>query len=283
MNGHDHTQITTAKSWLKNAENILFTAGAGMTAAAGINYSDQKLFTKEFPAMLQYGFTAQYQFIGFNNWTPDLQWGYWAAHVNLVRFQWPQAKVYQQLHKLAANVSEENTFVMTSNVDAMYARNGFNKDRIFTPQGDYALLQCSPPCTDNVWPWKSEIDKIIAATDPQTQRLLDKSLIPKCPNCGGTVFPNVRSDSSFIDKHLMENGKKLDKWLNERRNSKSVIIEVGAGFNTHQSFDGLMSILFKLFLIGSLLELIWIMQLFLIKFNTLLWVLKVMRRPSLVN
>ena len=32
-------------------------------------------------------------------------------------------------------------FVMTSNVDALFARNGFDTERIFTPQGDYAAMQ----------------------------------------------------------------------------------------------------------------------------------------------
>ncbi|ABV35924.1 phosphatase [Shewanella sediminis HAW-EB3] len=234
MNGHDFVPqlISTAKAWLEESEFILFSAGAGMTAAAGINYADTALFKREYPAMLQYGFNAQYELIGFDNWTPDLQWGYWAAHVNFVRFKWPQTEVYQQFHQLAAHIDNENTFVMTSNVDAMFERNGFDANRIYTPQGDYALLQCTTPCTDDVWPWKAQIDKIIAATDPKTQRLLDNSLIPCCPNCGGTVFPNVRSDASFIDAHLLPNGRGLEKWLNRAKDKKGVIIEVGAGFNT---------------------------------------------------
>ena len=225
-------QLELARSFISNAESILFTAGAGLTAAAGINYSDTELFAREFPAMRQYGFSAQYQFIGFNDWSADLQWGYWAAHVDLVRFRWPKSQVYKSLHKLALNINPENTFVMTSNVDAMFERNGFDKQRIYTPQGDYALLQCTTPCWRNVWLWKDQIDKIRAATDPETNRLTDIDLVPLCPNCGGTVFPNVRVDNSFIHDHFDPDLERLQKWLATARQGRGVVIEVGAGFNT---------------------------------------------------
>ncbi len=224
--------LALAKGWIEDAEYVLFTAGAGLTAAAGINYSDTELFAREFPAMLQYGFRAQYEFIGFSDWTPDLQWGYWAAHVDFVRFRSSQAPVYELLKSKANHLPAENTFVMTSNVDAMFERNGFDSERIFTPQGDYALLQCTTPCTREVWPWKDQVDLIKAATDPKTQRLTDLSLVPSCPNCGGTVFPNVRADHSFIFDHYRDAGERLEQWFDRARDGRGVVIEVGAGFNT---------------------------------------------------
>ncbi len=228
----DGDKLDLARNWVAEAEYILFTAGAGMTAAAGINYADTELFAREFPAMLQYGFRTQYEFIGFNSWTPDLQWGYWAAHVDLVRFRWPNTAVYDSLHQLSNHIDPKNTFVMTSNVDAMFERNGFDPERIFTPQGDYALLQCTTPCWRKVWPWKNKIDQIRTATDPDTQRLTDLDLVPYCPNCGGPVFPNVRADDSFIFDHFEPSARRLQNWLNEAQDWRGLVIEVGAGFNT---------------------------------------------------
>ncbi len=224
--------IAHAKDWIAKTDFILLTAGAGLTAAAGVNYADTKLFAREFPAMLQYGFTAQYQFIGFDGWEPDLQWGYWAAHVDLVRFRWPKSRVYQDLNNLAKRVGADNIFIMTSNVDAMFERNGFDSKQIYTPQGDYALLQCTTPCTRAIWPWKEKIDQIRAATDPETQRLTDPELIPHCPNCGETVFPNVRIDHSFIHDHFEPAARRLQSWTAKAQTGKGVVIEVGAGFNT---------------------------------------------------
>ncbi len=231
-NTSNNGSIEQASDWIANADNILFTAGAGLTAAAGVNYADTALFAREFPAMLQYGFTAQYQFIGFNDWTPDLQWGYWAAHVDLVRFRWPKSEVYKALHMLSGHIEQKNTFVMTSNVDAMFETNGFFPNHIYTPQGDYSLLQCTTPCWRTVWSWKEQIDQIRAETDPTTQRLTNTKLVPRCPNCGGTVFPNVRLDSSFIDDHFEFDAERLQSWLGTARQGRGVVIEVGAGFNT---------------------------------------------------
>ncbi len=228
----DPASIDSARRWLDDAESVLVTAGAGLTAAAGINYADTELFAREFPAMLQYGFTAQYQFIGFTDWDPELQWGYWAAHVDLVRFRWPPTRTYETLERITSMVGPEGRFVLTSNVDAMFERNGFPADRVHTPQGDYALLQCITPCTRQVWPWKPQIDAIVAATDPDTQRLTDSSLIPRCPNCGETVFPNVRGDASFIEDHFAPTADGFHRWLQDHRSTRGVVIEVGAGFNT---------------------------------------------------
>lgn len=231
MTKTDITTIDTAREWIERSDSVLFSAGAGLTAAAGINYGDTELFAREFPAMLQYGFTAQYQLIGFSDWDPELQWGYWAAHVDLVRHRWPRTAPYQALKRIADNFDPAQSYVFTSNVDAMFERNGFDTKRIHTPQGDYALLQCTTPCTNEVWEWKDQLDAIRSATDPETQRTTSE-LVPSCPNCGESVFPNVRADRTFVDEHFGPTSERLGQWISEHREAAGVVIEVGAGFNT---------------------------------------------------
>lgn len=225
-------ELDTARSWIESADAILFTAGAGLTAAAGINYGDPELFAREFPAMLQYGFRAQYEFIGRTGIDPELFWGYWAAHVDLVRHRWPTTMPYQKLQAISSSMpTEDDTFVLTSNVDAMFERNGFDPSRIHTPQGDYALMQCTTPCTREVWEWKDELDAIRAATDPETQRT-DPRLIPVCPTCGERAWINVRIDGSFIDDHFAPTQEALARWVKSHDDARTVILEIGAGFNT---------------------------------------------------
>ncbi len=226
-----------ARERLDNAEHLLLTAGAGLTAAAGINYTDRELFAREFPGMLQYGVGAQYEMIGQHVEDSQIFWGYWAAHVDLVRWRWPRSEPYPSLRRLADRFGnpddrDAEVFVMTSNVDAMFERHGFDPEQIFIPQGDYALMQCEVPCTRNVWDWKDELDAITASTDPATQRLTDPALVPVCPYCGGPVFMNVRKDASFIDDHLLATGEQLGEWLRERSGGRGVVLEIGAGFNT---------------------------------------------------
>lgn len=220
--------LQIVESWLRKAPSVLVTAGAGLSAAAGINYTDEVLFKKHFPAMLQYGFRCQAQFIGFDRWEPELQWGYWAAHVNLVRHQWPRSPVYDAVAEL---IQSRDSFVLTSNVDAMFERHDVDASRVFTPQGDYAYLQCTVPCREETWTWQDSLDAIVASTDPATQRLTDSSLVPQCPHCGETVFPNVRVDDSFVDTAYRATGSALGKWL-EGQEGPGVVLELGAGFNT---------------------------------------------------
>lgn len=224
--------LELAREWIGESERLLITAGAGLTAAAGIDYADTRLFAREFPAMLQYGFTSQYQLMGFNRWPPELQWGYLAANIELVRFRWPETEIYQQLRRVSTQFSDEQTFVTTSNVDAMFERNGFDPNRVYTPQGDYAYLQCTVPCSREVWPWYDQIKAIRRATDPETQLLTDRALIPACPNCGEPVFPNVRIYNSFIGDHLEVISEECRNWVEQGLNKRGVILEIGAGFST---------------------------------------------------
>lgn len=224
-------ELETATEWVESADAILFTAGAGLTAAAGINYGDTELFAREFPAMLQYGFRAQYEFIGRTGIDPELFWGYWAAHVDLVRHRWPRTAPYEQLHSLASALPDHDSFVYTSNVDAMFERNGFDPARIHTPQGDYALMQCTIPCTREVWEWKDQLDAIRAATDPETQRT-SRELIPTCPNCGEKPWINVRIDGSFIGDHFEPSADAFGRWVNDHAEVNTAVLEIGAGYNT---------------------------------------------------
>ncbi len=232
MTEDQERSVKTIAGWLDSSSSLLITSGAGLTAAAGLNYGDTELFAREFPGMLQYGVSAQYQMIGQVVDDPTLMWGYWASHVNLVRHRPLKAKPYEDLKKLADSFDDDEVFVRTSNVDALFERNGFAVERLHTPQGDYALMQCTTPCTREVWQWKDQLDGIVANTDPATQKVTDPSLVPRCPNCGETVFMNVRADRSFIEDHWEPQSQAFAQWLTGRREASGLVLEIGAGFNT---------------------------------------------------
>ncbi len=54
---------------------------------------------------------------------------------------------------------------MRPNVDAMFERNAFDPAQIFTPQGDYAAMQCRKPCGRVVWPSQPAVDRVLAHVD----------------------------------------------------------------------------------------------------------------------
>lgn len=214
---------------LRQAECVLIGAGAGLSADAGIDYTDPVSFAQLFPAMVKRGFRTRYQLMGYNGWSPALKWGYLAEHVHDVRFKVRPHPVYSQLRDL---VQTKDYFVITSNVDGMFVNNGFSADRVFTPQGDYALMQCLKPCTNATWPVKPIIDRILPTVDPATQEVTDPGVIPSCPNCGGEVMMNVRAGYWFIEEPYQEQGRRFTQWVNSTTDRSLLIIEVGVGFNT---------------------------------------------------
>ncbi|RKH29135.1 NAD-dependent protein deacetylase of SIR2 family [Corallococcus praedator] len=221
--------IEQARRWIHESERVLIGAGAGMSAAAGIDYGDTATFARLFPAFVRRGFRAQYQLIGHTGLTPAQHWGYWSTHVKHVAFSEDERVAYQALQGL---VQDRDTFVLTSNVDRLFPRNGFDEARLFTPQGDYALLQCRKPCTRETWPTRPVIERCLTALDPVTQEVSDPEAIPRCPRCGGAVFMNVRIDAGFVEEPYVEQAQRFRQWLREAATARLLVIEIGAGFNT---------------------------------------------------
>lgn len=214
---------------LREADCVLIGAGSGLSAAAGVSYGDTETFARLFKPLLKKGFRRQYELIGFHDWTEGEKWGYWATHVNYVRFEYPVSPVYTKLFNL---VQEKDYFVFTSNVDGMFYKSGFDSDRAYTPQGDYALMQCVKACTQETWPSKPVIDRILSAIDPKTLTVTDPDLVPYCPNCGGPMFLNVRVDRHFIEKPYEPQHERFMPWLQDTVGRRLCIIELGVGFNT---------------------------------------------------
>lgn len=221
--------IARCMDLLNRAQCYLVTAGSGLSAAAGIDYMDTVYFAKHFPGMVKHGFRMQAELMGYSGWQPRLKWGYLAANVFEVRFNIQHHPVYQ---RLLALVEGKDYFVHTSNVDGMFEKNGFEKDWIFTPQGDYARMQCQKPCSKATWESKPILARILPEIDPETQAVTRDGVLPRCPNCGGDVMLNVRGGYWFIEEPYLNQAEKLRDWIQSTVGKRLLIIEIGAGFNT---------------------------------------------------
>ncbi|KAJ1568317.1 hypothetical protein HK096_006913 [Nowakowskiella sp. JEL0078] len=244
------SKIQCAVKWIKGADRLLIAAGAGISASAGLDYTSEEVFKKVHPAMHRRGFKRMYQFIGYTDWTPSLQWGYLLKQIDIARFNWPRTSVYQNLlqilQKFSSNqkfksettnqIDFQRTFIVTTNADGMFSQNGFPEDRIFTPQGDYSRIQCLKPCSgESVYSSSVYLDRVLPHIDPNTYEITNESLIPKCEKCGGPVMLNVRGGNWFLEWPYAEQKHRYLNWMNEAladKNKKTVILEIGVGFNT---------------------------------------------------
>ena len=166
----------TFERWLDESDRVLVAAGAGLSAAAGYDYTDTERFAELFPALHRNGLRARYQLIGLPL-PPRLLWGYWSVHVNDIRFDPAPNPLYQRLR---AVIGQRDNFVLTSNVDGLFARNGFGD--VWSPQGDYGRYQCETPCTRETWESRPIVEAALATYDLESG---EASAIPACPRCGG--------------------------------------------------------------------------------------------------
>jgi NAD-dependent SIR2 family protein deacetylase len=222
------SNVNKAIEALKNADAILVGAGAGMSIPAGIDLMDREAFAKNYPAMVKYGFSFAYQLMGYPYEDDALRWGFLSASIKDML----SIGIDESYQKLLNIVLKKDYFILTSNVDRLFHKNNFNMEKIYTPQGDTSLFQCKTPCTNEVWDGVELIEEMVKHIDPETQRLTREDLIPRCPNCGGEIYMNVRSGSFYIEDRYEEERLRLNKWLQENINKKVVLLEIGVGYNT---------------------------------------------------
>jgi NAD-dependent SIR2 family protein deacetylase len=216
--------------WIRDADRVVIGAGSGLSAAAGLDFGDEADFAARFPALVRRGLNAAYQMIGYSGLSEAAFWGFWSIHVTQMRFADGRSTVYKGLLRL---VRGRNCFVLTSNVDAMFVRNGFEPERVWSIQGDYAFLQCLRPCTTEVWPSAPPLQRALAAVDPVTQEVADPACVPRCIHCGGKVFLNVRGGDWFLEEPYEAQRERWRRWFQGiPPRERLLLLDIGSGFNT---------------------------------------------------
>ncbi|CAF1239161.1 unnamed protein product [Didymodactylos carnosus] len=239
LNRETKTDIDVAIEWLKSSNSLLIAAAAGLSASAGLDYTSEKLVKDLYPGLYKAGFRTLYSTFG-GGMSDELQWGYLFSQVHNVRYNWPPSTVYQQLKQIALSFNDNRFFIITTNADGMFERNDFPvENRLYTMQGDYSMIQCLRPCSNNsVWPVRKYFEAAYPYVDKKTQLLTDKTKLPRCPQCGGKMFLNVRAGDWFLSTPYDQQAKQYNTWLTNSiqqanaANRLLVILEIGVGFNT---------------------------------------------------
>lgn len=164
---------------------------------------------------------------------------------------------------------KKDYFVLTTNVDHQFQKAGFDKARMFYTQGDYGLWQCSQPCHSRTYDNKSMVVKMLLAqgfsigadgslevpvkendtvtsegnfsaesnasvTDfDRLSMTVPSDLVPYCPVCGEPMTMNLRGDDRFVeDEGWHEAAGRFADFLETHENTKTLLLELGTGFNT---------------------------------------------------
>ena len=232
------------KKELEAADAVVIGGGAGLSTSAGFTYSGERFKKYFFDFEERYGFHDMYSG-GFYvmRLEPEISWAYWARNIYINRYIDPPKTVYQDLLEL---VKEKDYFVITTNVDHMFQRAGFEKSRLFYTQGDYGLFQSLNPDIQRTFDNEEWVVKAMEAQGfvmdengvfqvPPVGISMEipSELIPKCPEDGSDLTMNLRSDDSFVeDEGWHRASAAYSEFLKKHEGQRVLFLELGVGSNT---------------------------------------------------
>jgi sir2 silent information regulator family NAD-dependent deacetylase len=239
----EESKIEYLKNEIEKADAIVIGAGAGLSTSAGFTYSGERFEKYFFDFSKKFGISDIYSG-GFYQF-PDKEttWAWWARHIYFNRYINPTKPVYRDLFSI---VKDKEYFVITTNVDHLFQRAGFDKKRLFYTQGDYGLFQSVNPQNQNTYDNEEWVLKAIEAQGfkknsegifevPENKKISMKiptGLIPKCPD-GSDVIMNLRADSSFVeDEGWHRASKNYYNFLEKYKDKHILFLELGVGNNT---------------------------------------------------
>lgn len=223
-------QIREAAELLTHADAVIIGAGAGLSTAAGLSYGGKR-FRDNFREFIEkYGQEAMTDMYsaGFYPFpSEEAKWGYWSKHAYLNQIEPAAMPLYRTVYEL---VKEKPHFVLTTNVDHQFWKAGFADENIFATQGDYGEIQCEKGCHDKVYDAAELFQEMNRA---RKNCEIPTDLVPRCPVCGGNMAMHLRCDQYFVeDQHWNEAAGRYAAFLEEHRNERNLLLELGVGFNT---------------------------------------------------
>lgn len=220
-----NNNILHVKDFIKSANAVLITAGAGMGVDSGLpDFRGDDGFWNAYPKAKELGLS--FEELANPKWfetDPTLAWAFYGHRLKLYRKTVPH-EGFSMLLDLV-RTKNDNYFVYTSNVDGQFQKAGFDKEKIVECHGSIHHFQCTNDCQKKIW--KNENDVKI---DFESFKALQ---IPKCWACNETARPNILMfwDYNWNAKRTNAKQHHFNKWLNQLQRSKQslAIIEIGAG------------------------------------------------------
>jgi NAD-dependent SIR2 family protein deacetylase len=223
MSDSQGEKLERAASWLRDADGLLITAGAGMGVDSGLpDFRGRDGFWRAYPALRQHGLAFEdmanpARFVEH----PELAWGFYGHRLKLYRETVPH-EGFAILRRWADRMAH-GAFIFTSNVDGQFQKAGFSETRILECHGSIHRLQCLEGCSGDTW----APDEFYPLVNGQTSEL--ECPMPRCPRCGGLARPNILmfADWAWVDVPYERQRERLAAWISTV--PKLVVVELGAG------------------------------------------------------
>jgi len=212
-----------AAETISNATALVITAGAGMGVDSGLpDFRGDQGFWTAYPMYqrLNLSFVQAANPQHFER-DPLFGWGFYGHRTNLYRRTTPH-QGFTQLRTWIERL-ELDSFIVTSNVDGQFQKAGFAEERILEVHGSIHHLQCTAPCSYNIWPNNAKIE-----IDETSMRA---ATAPECPHCRRVARPNILmfGDYSWLHQRTAAQEDKFETFLAQNHGGRLVVIELGAG------------------------------------------------------
>lgn len=216
-------RFAKAAAVIRGADAMVVTAGAGMGVDSGLpDFRGNQGFWNAYPMYERLG----YSFIDAANpanfeENPAFGWGFYGHRTNLYRETTPH-RGFRLLQEWTRHFNQDS-FVVTSNVDGQFQKAGYTEDQVLEVHGSIHHLQCLTPCSDQIWDNEETI--------PVDFDTMCAEHVPACRFCRSAARPNILmfGDYSWLPNRTRGQEMRFDSFLNQYRNAYLVIIEMGAG------------------------------------------------------
>lgn len=208
---------------IKEADALVITAGAGIGVDSGLpDFRGDRGFWKAYPMYEKLGlsFVDAANPVHFEN-DPSFGWGFYGHRLELYRNTAPH-KGFDIIVKWIKNMNKDY-FVVTSNVDGQFQKAGFEESKIYEIHRSIHHLQCTTPCSDNIWENHQAVE-----IDYNSMRAFN---IPASKFCKMVARPNILmfGDYPWLPDRSHRQSGRYDLFLQEHKKDKLVVIEMGAG------------------------------------------------------
>ena len=205
-------KLDKARDWLRDAEAVLITAGAGMGVDSGLpDFRGNQGFWNAYPAYkrLGFNFVEMASPDRFRD-APELGWGFYGHRLDLYQKTTPHAGFAKLLSY--AESKPHGYGVFTSNVDGQFQMAGFSEEHIVECHGSIHHLQCFEGCTEAIWDIGDTSSRGLRGHHASSSAVARVSLLW---GLGASKYPHVRrlELDCAKDDRTREAFPPMDEWF----------------------------------------------------------------------
>ena len=232
-------QFQAIRTAIREAEAILIGASNGLSISDGYHiFADNQWFQENFGDFRsKYGIRNILQGMSLPFSCPEEQWAFFSRLAYRVHYGRQPSRMMQKLFDL---VGDKDYFVVTSNGEDSFTPAGFLPERVFAMEGKLTEYRCAKHCHDGVYNNREDVLRMNAA---EKDGRIPTELLPKCPQCGGLMEPNLPDGQSFFRTDAWQKKARLyEDFTRKYHGKRLVILEFGIGYRNQMIKAPLMQL-----------------------------------------